>query len=96
MYIAICIMLAGMLFGRLSKNIKFFDLCRYLNMPAILILLFLLGVSIGKNREIVNALPILGGKAILLTLCGMTGSILCLCCISPILKNLFSRKKSDD
>ena len=42
----------------------------------ILLLLFLLGISVGANDAIVNNLTTLGGQAFLIALAGTTGSVL--------------------
>lgn len=42
----------------------------------ILLLLFLLGISVGANDAIVNNLATLGGQAFVLALAGTTGSVL--------------------
>jgi hypothetical protein len=41
-----------------------------------MLLLFLLGLSAGGNREIINNLPALGGQAFLIAFAGTSGSIL--------------------
>ena len=41
-----------------------------------LLLLFLLGISVGANDAIVNNLTTLGGQAFLIALAGTTGSVL--------------------
>lgn len=49
--------------------------------PAILLLLFALGISVGGNSTLMAALPELGGAAIVLTLAGVAGSLVCALCI---------------
>ena len=43
---------------------------------AILLLLFLLGISVGANESIVNNLTTLGGQALLIASAGTLGSVL--------------------
>jgi uncharacterized membrane protein YbjE (DUF340 family) len=43
---------------------------------SIFLLLFLLGLSIGSNDEVMRQLPVLGGQAFLLSLGGVGGSLL--------------------
>lgn len=40
------------------------------------LLIFCMGVSIGRNAEILRSLPLLGGKALLFALLSILGSIL--------------------
>lgn len=40
-------------------------------------LLFLLGISIGANQEVINSIHIIGWKAMILTIGGISGSIAC-------------------
>ena len=66
----------GIAFGYLlrKKNIL-----RKLSKPigyTIYLLLFLLGISVGSNREIIENLPALGGQALLLAFAGTLGSVL--------------------
>ena len=42
----------------------------------LLLLIFCMGASIGRNREVLRSLPVLGGKALLFTLFSVVGSIL--------------------
>ena len=96
MYIAICIMLCGMALGWLTRKIRVFETIKYLNFPAILALLFMMGISIGKNREIVDGLASLGGKALILTIGGMAGSIFCVCLVAPFMSKCLRKKKDND
>ena len=90
MYIAICIMLCGLVIGRMTRHIGLFE---KLVLPSILLLLFLLGAGIGGNSKIMEALPKLGMSAFLITLAGMAGSILCTWLITPfILKKTGKRQ----
>lgn len=87
MYIAICVMLCGIIIGHLTTRIHFFQHLGKLVLPAILLLLFLLGTGIGANEKIMGALPSIGGAAFVLTILGMAGSIICTLIIAPLLKN---------
>lgn len=42
----------------------------------LMLLIFCMGVSIGRNREILSGLPLLGGKALLFAVFAIAGSIL--------------------
>ena len=63
MFTVIGIMFAGIAAGYLLRKID-------------LLLLFLLGISVGANKDIVDNLVTLGGQAFLLALAGTVGSVL--------------------
>lgn len=48
------------------------------------LLIFCMGVSIGRNAEILRSLPVLGGKAFLFALLAILGSILAVYCLSML------------
>ena len=76
MFIIISIMCTGIAFGYLLRKKP---VLRKLNKPisyTIYLLLFLLGISVGSNREIIDNLPSLGGQALLLAVAGTLGSVL--------------------
>ena len=69
-------MCIGIVFGYLLRKE---NILRKINKPigyTIYLLLFLLGISVGSNREIIDNLPSLGGQALLLALAGTLGSVL--------------------
>lgn len=77
MFKVLGILIIGMLLGRLFRKIKSAELVvNKLIMVTIFLLLFLLGVAIGTNEMILKNLPTLGLNALLLTLGGITGSLL--------------------
>lgn len=55
----------------------------------LMLLIFCMGVSIGRNGEIVKNLPLLGGKAVLFAVMTAVGSIL----VVYILSTLFLEKE---
>lgn len=57
---------------------------------AIYLLLLLLGISIGSNKTIVANLPVLGVKALIVTIGAMVGSIL----LALLTYNLFFKNRS--
>jgi uncharacterized membrane protein YbjE (DUF340 family) len=76
MFIVIGIMFGGIAVGYLLRKVK---LLHGIDKPisyTIILLLFLLGLSAGGNREIINNLPALGGQAFLIAFAGTLGSIL--------------------
>ena len=81
MFIAMGLMLLGMILGWLLRGRAWLGLLTRCVSPAIMLLLFSLGVAVGGNRELMNNLPLLGGKALLLTLAGVAGSLACVAVI---------------
>ena len=75
MFIIIGLMLKGMLLGYLLRRK---NLCRILNVITVLIwvLLFILGVEVGGNEQIIKGLHTIGIEAIILTLGGTLGSVI--------------------
>ncbi|HCX72844.1 MAG TPA: DUF340 domain-containing protein [Candidatus Cloacimonas sp.] len=70
-------LLLGLIIGfSLHKKQKIIQLNNKFIIYAIYLLLFLLGISVGSNPIIMTALPNLGITALLLTLAGLTGSLL--------------------
>lgn len=70
------IMFGGIAVGYLLRKV---ELLQKIGKPisyTILLLLFLLGISVGANDAIVNNLTTLGGQAFLIALAGTTGSVL--------------------
>jgi|LGVD01.1.fsa_nt_gb uncharacterized membrane protein YbjE (DUF340 family) len=71
------ILLLGAIIGRFLRGFsKVQTTINKLVMLVIYLLLFLLGVSIGKNNMILNNLTTLGVQALLLTIGGILGSII--------------------
>lgn len=76
MFTVIGIMFGGIAVGYLLRGEA---LLQKIGKPisyTILLLLFLLGISVGANEAIVNNLTRLGGQALLIALAGTTGSVL--------------------
>lgn len=76
MFLVIGIMFGGIAVGYLLKKV---ELLQKIGKPiswTILLLLFLLGLTVGNNRDIVNNLPTLGGQAFLIAFAGTLGSVL--------------------
>ena len=92
MYTALLIMMAGIILGRLSRNWLSLRFIRKLIMAAILLLLFLLGVSIGSNKQILHNLPFIGVNSLILMLFCVAGSIAASVSISPLLRKYFFAK----
>lgn len=84
MYIALGILIGGMIAGRLLRGQGWLAAARRGVFPAVLLLLFLLGVAVGGNAALVRELPRLGGGALLLMLGGVGGSVFCVCLLRPL------------
>ncbi len=70
------IMMAGTAIGIiLKKNKLFIGAVEKLTMWAIYLLLFLLGMSVGTNEQVISNFGSIGLQSIILTLSGITGSI---------------------
>lgn len=76
MFKVIAIMLAGVLLGRLLKDRKLPDWLSGGTMLTIVLLLFVMGVEIGSNREVVENLLPLGGNALIISVAATLGSVL--------------------
>ena len=76
MSIVIGLMVTGIILGYLfrERNLKIvYKLINY----AIFLLLFLLGITVGANGDIMNNLATIGYDALLITLAAVAGSVLC-------------------
>lgn len=75
MFTIIGLMLTGMLLGYLLRKR---DLKKIHPIITLLIwlLLFILGIEVGSNEEIIRGLHTIGYEAVVLTLGGMTGSVI--------------------
>lgn len=90
MFTVVLIMAAGMLAGYLlRKQKKLISLSEKLVMWAIYLLLFLLGVAIGVNDQILERFADLGLLALLITIGGVAGSIF----LGWIVFSIFFREK---
>lgn len=89
MFTVIGIMFGGIALGYLLRKK---EILRKIGKPisyTICLLLFMLGVSVGSNREIVQNLPSLGGQALLLAFAGTLGSVV----VAWVVAKLFFRKE---
>lgn len=76
MFTVIGIMFGGIAVGYLLRK---FALLQKMGKPisyTILLLLFLLGISVGANEAIIDNLATLGGQALLIAVAGTAGSVL--------------------
>ena len=73
MFIIIGIMFAGMLLGFLLRKQRLSWIHKVITV-FIWLLLFLLGIDVGSNQEIINGLHTIGLEAVILTLAAVLGS----------------------
>ncbi len=76
MFTVIGIMFSGIALGYLFRKI---EILQKLGKPisyTIFLLLFLLGITVGSNPEIVNNLATLGWQAVMIAFAGTLGSVL--------------------
>lgn len=76
MFIVIGIMFGGIAVGYFLRKVEFLQKIGKPISYTILLLLFLLGISVGGNEAIVTNLVSLGGQAFLLAFAGTVGSVL--------------------
>ena len=77
MITVVAIMAIGILVGYLLRQKrKLIGFLERLTTWAIYLLLFLLGIAIGTNEEIIRNLPTLGGRAFIISVAGVLCSIL--------------------
>ena len=76
MLIIVAIMLCGLAVGSFlrKRNTRFIS---HIITVLIWLLLFLLGIEVGSNPHIVNGIQTLGIEALVLTIGGAVGTILC-------------------
>ena len=77
MFIALGLTFLGMALGFLLRGQPWITSLTRCVTPAIMLLLFALGISVGSNEMLIQSLPRLGGAAIALTVAGILGSLAC-------------------
>ena len=76
MFVVISIMFGGIAVGYLLRRV---ELLQKIGKPisyTIFLLLFLLGITVGSNREIINNLSSLGGQALEISASATLGSLI--------------------
>ena len=85
MLIILVIMFAGMALGYFLRNkVKLVKLNDKLILYAIFLLLFLLGVAMGNNEQIMNNLGSIGLHAFIISIGAILGSIVLACIIGKV------------
>lgn len=80
MVIVIGLMIAGIILGYMlrDRNLK---IVHELITWAIFLLLFLLGITVGANKDVMDNLGTIGYEAMLITLAAVSGSVFCAWCV---------------
>ncbi len=81
MFIALGLTFLGIAIGFLLRGQPWITWLTRCVTPAIMLLLFALGISVGSNEMLVQSLPRLGGAALALTVSGILGSCFCMALI---------------
>ena len=76
MIIVISLMVCGIILGYAFKERNLNFVQKLINY-AIFLLLFLLGITVGANEDVMNNLDSIGLEALLITLAAIAGSVLC-------------------
>lgn len=68
-------MISGILLGRILSRLSWVQFSNRLIFPIVLLLLFLMGISIGNNEEVISNLHILGKDALIITAGALIGTL---------------------
>lgn len=97
MITVLLLMLAGMLTGfALRKNSRILKVNEKLTSIAIYILLFLLGISVGLNKTIIQHLDKIGIQALIITFGAISGSVIALWMIYRLWFKKLESNSGDD
>lgn len=77
MFTVIGIMVTGILTGYLLRNQAFIKKVNKAITVTIILLLFLLGIAVGANQQIMSNLSVIGLQAGMLSIGGVLGSVVC-------------------
>lgn len=75
MFIVIGLMITGVIFGYILRNQQLNHISKLIT-GLIWILLFLLGIDVGGNEQIMSSLHTLGVEALMITVFALVGSVL--------------------
>ncbi len=70
------VMMGGMVMGYFFRGKRLACISRLI-MIVIFILLFLLGINVGENKQIMGNLGVIGGEAVVITFGAVAGSVVC-------------------
>ncbi len=91
MYIALGFMFLGMIIGRFLRNIIKFSLSKFI-MSVVCLLLFVLGIELGFNDELISKFAQIGVVATIISLLGVVGS----CIMAGIFYKFIVKKGGKD
>ncbi len=78
MFNVLIALITGLVIGKLlSKQDRVLPYLSKVTLAAVIGLLFIMGVQIGSNPEVLASLPTLGGRALVFALVTAGGSVLC-------------------
>lgn len=92
MFTVIGIMFSGIAIGYLFRKVEILQKIGKPVSYTIFLLLFLLGISVGSNKDIVNNLSTLGWQAFLIAFASTLGSVLAAWCVYHFFFKERSRK----
>ena len=91
MFTAIGLMLTGIALGFALRSFQWPELLGRAISPTIMLMLFALGVAVGGNETLMTNLPVLGGKALILTVACVAGSLIGARLLEPIMNRHVGR-----
>ncbi|WP_302555932.1 LysO family transporter [uncultured Desulfovibrio sp.] len=95
MFTAIGLMLTGIALGFALRSLQWPELLGRAISPTIMLMLFALGVAVGGNKALMADLPVLGGKALVLTVACVAGSIICIMAVRRFFPGAGPRRRAD-
>ncbi|WP_301964337.1 LysO family transporter [Desulfovibrio piger] len=95
MFTAIGLMLTGIALGFALRSFQWPELLGRAISPTIMLMLFALGVAVGGNKALMADLPVLGGKALVLTVACVAGSIICIMAVRRFFPGAGPRRHAD-
>lgn len=87
MFTILSIMILGIISGYIFRRVEFLQKVEKSISVTILVMLFMLGLSVGSNKLIIKNLGEFGSQAIILAILSLTGSIL----ITTLIIKLFRK-----
>ena len=76
MFSLLSLMLAGVLIGYLLRNFSFIKMTEKTISITVLILLFIFGLTIGSNSNLIHHIGDFGWQALILAIAGLSGSLI--------------------
>lgn len=86
MYIILLLLLLSIGAGHLLRKVRFVQKVEHGSRYTIFALLFVFGISIGSNKALLENIMQLGGRAVVIALLGVAGSLVAACLFQRIWK----------